>query len=102
MLATASLGAIWSSCSPDFGVHGVLDRFGQIAPKVLFTADGYFYAGKKLDSLATLAEVLGQLPSMTQVVLVPMSMRSRTCGGSGPRRHGRGCGVISARQGAHP
>ena len=46
MLATASLGAIWSSCSPDFGVHGVLDRFGQIAPKVLFTADGYFYAGK--------------------------------------------------------
>ncbi len=52
MLATASLGAIWSSCSPDFGAHGVLDRFGQIAPKVLFTADGYFYAGKTFDSLA--------------------------------------------------
>src|SRR5579863_4322988 len=44
MLASASLGAIWSSCSPDFGVHGVLDRFGQIQPKVLFTADGYYYA----------------------------------------------------------
>ena len=44
-------GAVWSSCSPDFGVHGVVDRFGQIAPKVLFTADGYFYAGKTLDSL---------------------------------------------------
>src|SRR5690348_8878451 len=46
MLATTSRGAIWSSCSPDFGVHSVLDRFGQIAPKVLFTADGYFYGGK--------------------------------------------------------
>ncbi|MDE2263580.1 MAG: AMP-binding protein, partial [Gammaproteobacteria bacterium] len=48
MLATASIGATWSSCSPDFGAHGVLDRFGQIAPKALFTADGYFYAGKTL------------------------------------------------------
>ena len=46
MLATASLGAIWSSCSPDFGVHGVIDRFGQIGPRVLFTADGYYYNGK--------------------------------------------------------
>jgi acetoacetyl-CoA synthetase len=71
MLAATSLGAIWSSCSPDFGAHGVLDRFGQIAPKVLFTADGYFYAGKKLDSLAQVAEVLGKLPSIGQVVLIP-------------------------------
>ncbi|MBS0579767.1 MAG: acetoacetate--CoA ligase [Proteobacteria bacterium] len=71
MLATTSLGAIWSSCSPDFGVHGVLDRFGQIAPKALFTADGYFYAGKKLDSLAQIGEVLAQLPSVRQVVLIP-------------------------------
>jgi acetoacetyl-CoA synthetase len=70
-LAAASLGAIWSSCSPDFGVRGVLDRFGQIAPKVIFTADGYYYAGKVLDSLAPLAEVLGQLPSVEQVVIVP-------------------------------
>ena len=71
MLAATSLGAIWSSCSPDFGVHGVLDRFGQITPKVLFTADGYFYAGKKPDSLAQIAEVLAQLPSITQIVLIP-------------------------------
>ena len=56
MLATASLGAIWSSCSPDFGVQGVLDRFGQIAPKVLFAADGYRYAGKTFDSLAAMAD----------------------------------------------
>jgi acetoacetyl-CoA synthetase len=71
MLATASLGATWSSCSPDFGVRGVLDRFGQIGPKVLFIADGYFYAGKTLDSLAPMAEVLGKLPSVEHVVVVP-------------------------------
>jgi acetoacetyl-CoA synthetase len=71
MLATASLGATWSSCSPDFGVHGVLDRFGQIAPKVLFTADGYFYAGKTLDSLAAMAEVAGKLPSVELIVVIP-------------------------------
>jgi acetoacetyl-CoA synthetase len=71
MLAAASIGAVWSSCSPDFGVHGVLDRFGQIAPKVLFTADGYFYAGKQLDSLAPMAEVLARLPSVTQVIVIP-------------------------------
>jgi acetoacetyl-CoA synthetase len=71
MLATTSLGAIWSSCSPDFGVHGVLDRFGQITPKVLFTADGYFYAGKRPDSLAQMAEVLAKLPTITRVVLIP-------------------------------
>ncbi|MGB6603122.1 MAG: acetoacetate--CoA ligase [Steroidobacteraceae bacterium] len=70
MLATASLGATWSSCSPDFGVHGVLDRFGQIEPKVLFTADGYFYAGKKLDSLEPMAEVLQQLAGIERVVVV--------------------------------
>jgi acetoacetyl-CoA synthetase len=71
MLATASLGATWSSCSPDFGVHGVLDRFGQIAPKVLITADGYFYAGKTLDSLAPMAEVAAKLPSLELIVVVP-------------------------------
>ena len=71
MLATASCGAIWSACSPDFGVRGVLDRFGQIAPKVLFTADGYFYAGKRLDSLQPMAEVLEQLPSVARVVVIP-------------------------------
>ena len=71
MLAAASLGATWSSCSPDFGIQGVLDRFGQIAPKVLFTADGYFYGGKTIDSLAPIAGVLAQLPSVKQVVVVP-------------------------------
>ena len=71
MLATASLGAIWSSCSPDFGIPGVLDRFGQIEPKVLFTADGYFYAGKTLDSLGPISGVLAQLPSVRRVVVVP-------------------------------
>jgi acetoacetyl-CoA synthetase len=71
MLAAASCGAIWSSCSPDFGVPGVLDRFGQIAPKVLFTADGYFYAGKKLDSLQPISELLEQLPAVERVVVIP-------------------------------
>jgi acetoacetyl-CoA synthetase len=71
MLAATSLGAVWSSCSPDFGVHGVLDRFGQIAPKVLFCADGYFYAGKSIDSLAPMAEILAKIPSVQRVVVVP-------------------------------
>src|SRR4051812_19591515 len=57
MLATASIGAIWSSCSPDFGVDGVLDRFGQIAPRILFCADGYRYSGKEIDSLRTVAGI---------------------------------------------
>jgi acetoacetyl-CoA synthetase len=71
MLAAVSIGATWSSCSPDFGVHGVVDRFGQIAPKVLFTADGYFYAGKTLDCLGSAAEVVKQLPSVECVVVIP-------------------------------
>ena len=71
MLAAASVGAVWSSCSPDFGVAGVLDRFGQIAPKVLVTADGYFYAGKSIDSLAPVAGVLAALPSVRTVLVVP-------------------------------
>ncbi len=71
MLATASIGAIWSSCSPDFGVQGVLDRFGQIEPKVLFGADGYYYNGQTHDSLGKLKDIAGQLPSLEQVVVVP-------------------------------
>jgi len=70
MLATTSLGAIWSSCSPDFGINGVLERFGQIAPKVLLTADGYFYAGKTIDSLGPIAQVLDKLPGVARVVVV--------------------------------
>ena len=71
MLATASLGAIWSSCSPDFGVQGVLDRFGQIEPKVLFCADGYFYGGKEFDSQGKVREALANLPSVRQTVVIP-------------------------------
>ncbi len=71
MLATTSLGAVWSSCSPDFGVQGVLDRFGQIEPKVLFAADGYFYNGKTIDLIERLKEIAGMLPSVEKVVVVP-------------------------------
>ena len=71
MLAAASIGATWTSCSPDFGVQGVLDRFGQVKPKVLFTADGYRYAGKVLDSRGPVTGVLEALPSIERVVLVP-------------------------------
>lgn len=71
MLATTSLGAIWTSCSPDFGRQGVLDRFGQVRPKVLFTADGYRYAGKAIDSLATIRELLAALPDVRRVVVIP-------------------------------
>jgi acetoacetyl-CoA synthetase len=70
-LATNAVGAIWSSCSPDFGVQGVLDRFGQIEPKVLFCADGYHYNGKALDSLARVREVAAALPSVRHIVVVP-------------------------------
>jgi acetoacetyl-CoA synthetase len=70
MLATASLGATWSSCSPDFGAPALLDRFGQIAPKVLFCADGYCYAGRKLDCLAAVAALRQRLPAIQHVVVV--------------------------------
>jgi len=73
MLATASLGATWSSCSPDFGTQGVIDRFGQIEPKVLIACAGYRYAGKILDTTAKLNEILERLPSLTQLVVVPYS-----------------------------
>ncbi len=71
MLAATSIGATWSSCSPDFGIKGVLDRFGQIKPKVLFTANGYSFKGKKLDSLERIADILKELPSIEKVVVVP-------------------------------
>ena len=71
MLAAASIGAVWSSCSPDFGAQGVLDRFGQIEPKVLFAVEGYYYNGKAVDCLGRIAEVAGRLPSVTRTVIVP-------------------------------
>lgn len=70
MLATTSLGAVWSSCSPDFGALGVVDRFGQIAPKVLVTADGYRYGGAPISSLARVREFLPKLPSVERVVVI--------------------------------
>jgi acetoacetyl-CoA synthetase len=73
MLATASIGATWSSCSPDFGTQGVIDRFGQIEPKVLIAAAGYRYAGKRIDLTDKLNEILPQLPSLDRLVIVPYS-----------------------------
>ncbi len=71
MLATTSMGAVWSSCSPDFGIKGVLDRFGQIKPKVLFTANGYSFKGKKIDSIERVSTILKDLPSIEKVVVIP-------------------------------
>jgi acetoacetyl-CoA synthetase len=71
MLAATSLGATWSSCSPDFGVQGVLDRFGQIEPKILFAADGYYYGGKTIDVLPRLREIVEKLPSVERTIVVP-------------------------------
>jgi len=76
MLAAASLGAIWSSASPDFGVQGVLDRFGQIAPKVLVAAEGYYYSGKSHDCLEKLATIVPAIPSIERVVVVPHTRES--------------------------
>jgi acetoacetyl-CoA synthetase len=71
MLAAAAVGAIFTSASPDFGVQGALDRFGQVEPKVLIAVDGYFYSGKTVDVLGKLAEVAKQLSSVERVVVVP-------------------------------
>ena len=71
MLAATSLGAIWSSCSPDFGVQGALDRFGQITPRILFTTDGYFYNGKIFATLPKVRSIVEQIPSLEKVVVVP-------------------------------
>jgi acetoacetyl-CoA synthetase len=70
-LAALSQGMVWTSCSPDFGVDGVLDRFGQVEPKILFCADGYRYAGREHDSLERVAEIAGRLPSLRKVVVIP-------------------------------
>ena len=71
MLAAASIGAVWSSCSPDFGAQGVVDRFGQIEPRVLIACSGYRYAGKQLDMSSKLAEILPQLSGLQQLIMVP-------------------------------
>jgi len=71
MLATASIGAIWSSCSPDFGINGVVDRFGQIKPKILFASNGYYYNGKMCDTRSIIDGVVGKISKIEQVVIVP-------------------------------
>jgi acetoacetyl-CoA synthetase len=73
MLATSSIGAIWSSCSPDFGINGVLDRFGQIEPKLLLACNGYYYNGKTIDTTARVRAIQSQIKSIEQVVLVPVT-----------------------------
>ena len=70
-ISTSALGAVWSSCSPDFGTFGVIDRFSQITPKILFIGDKYFYNGKKINILERLPEILNQIPSIKKVVIVP-------------------------------
>ncbi|MFK0573569.1 acetoacetate--CoA ligase [Endozoicomonas sp.] len=73
MLATTALGAIWSSCSPDFGIQGVLDRFGQIEPKLLLAVDGYFYGGKTINCLERIDKIQQQIPSLKTTVIVPFA-----------------------------
>jgi acetoacetyl-CoA synthetase len=70
-LGCAAVGAVWSSCSPDFGVQGVLDRFGQIRPRLLVTADGYFYGGRIHDSLSRVEQIVQSLPGVERIVVVP-------------------------------
>ena len=70
-LSTSAVGAIWSSCSPDFGTAGVIDRFSQINPKLLFIGDKYFYNGKKINIVERLKEIISKVPSITKVVIVP-------------------------------
>ena len=73
MLGASSIGAVWSSCSPDFGINGIVDRFGQIAPKVLFCADGYFYNGKRHSSLEAVRGVLERIDSIETTVVIPFT-----------------------------
>src|SRR5688572_23546719 len=80
-LAAASIGAVWSSCSPDFGVQGLLDRFGQIEPRVLIAADAYFYGGKTHDLRPRIAAALAQLPTVERVVIVPYVEREPSLDG---------------------
>ena len=99
MLASASLGATWCSCSPDFGVQGVVDRFGQIAPKVLFAVDGYYYNGKTYDCLEKLHGIVAALPTLERVVVVPYTRADPAITGSAALcRMGRLHGEFRARR----
>jgi acetoacetyl-CoA synthetase len=79
-LGAAAIGAVWSSCSPDFGVQGILDRFGQIAPRILIAADGYFYGGRQHDCLARVTEVMRELPTVEHAVIVPYASDAPSIG----------------------
>ncbi len=88
MLGATARGAIWSSCSPDFGVQGVLDRFGQIEPRVLFTVDGYWYNGKPVSIRDKVAEIVARLPTVERVVVVPyLEASGGTAADLAPIRH---------------
>ena len=105
MLATASIGAVWSSCSPDFGVEGALDRFGQITPKVLIAGDGYHYGGKTFDVRERVRQVRARVPSIRHLLWV--SVLGEGDGGGGGGGGGRGGGgkeqdAIAAAQRRHP
>jgi acetoacetyl-CoA synthetase len=106
LLAASSIGAVWSSCSPDFGEQGVLDRFGQIEPVVLLAPDGYWYAGKQIDVSSKLQTVLAKLPSVRKAIIVDylgdgapagdghaQRILARRCAGA---VRGEGCGLSSA------
>ena len=80
MLAASSLGAIWSTCSPDFGASGVLDRFGQIKPKILFTSDGYWYKGKRFHTIEKVSTIVKEIPSIEKVIVVPYTLRKPDVG----------------------
>lgn len=82
-LATASLGAIWSSASPDFGAQGLIDRFGQIGPKILIMADGYFYNGKTIDCLTKAREAKAAIPGIEKVIVVPFTASAPDLAGLG-------------------
>src|SRR4029453_19336517 len=71
MLATTSIGAVWSGCGPDFGARGVLDRFSQLTPKLMFCVDGYRYGGKPFERRAEMQGIVEGLPPLEHVVLVP-------------------------------
>ena len=91
MLAATSLGAVWTSCSPDFGFQGVMDRFGQVKPKVLFAANGYYYNGKAHDSLDKVRQIAEEIDSLEQVVIVEIvEQASDTAGDGGVEGHIKG------------
>lgn len=87
MLAATRVGATWSSCSPDFGLQGVLDRFGQIAPKILICADGYYYNGKRVDCIERVAGLREQLPSLQKVVVVAITQKNPDISGIASAEH---------------